>query len=65
MAPLRSSTRHPQQHIDHIDHHVNPNLFIDPMLGTPLAIYIEKDVPDKDTLVDLILVSSVIPGTLG
>ena len=62
MAPPRSLTRH--GHIDpnvrppH-DHDLNviPNLFIDPMLGTSLPLYIEKDVQDKDTLVDLIMVS--------
>ncbi|GLB45092.1 putative BRCT domain, a BRCA1 C-terminus domain [Lyophyllum shimeji] len=64
MAPARSSARH--AHIDQnnaqrppgneqaADLNVNPELFIDPMLGTPLAMYIEKDVEDRDTLVALI-----------
>ncbi|KAF5393195.1 hypothetical protein D9757_000539 [Collybiopsis confluens] len=30
-------------------------LFIDPMLGTPLSLYVEKDIQDKDILVDLII----------
>ncbi|KAK7472500.1 hypothetical protein VKT23_000615 [Stygiomarasmius scandens] len=30
------------------------DLFIDPMLGSPLPIYVEKDVDDRDHLVDLI-----------
>ncbi|KAJ8076813.1 hypothetical protein PM082_001236 [Marasmius tenuissimus] len=30
------------------------NLFIDPMLGTPLPIYIEKDVQDRENLVGLV-----------
>ncbi|KAJ3724437.1 hypothetical protein FB446DRAFT_715889 [Lentinula raphanica] len=29
-------------------------LFLDPMLGTPLAMYVEKDVQDRDTLIDII-----------
>jgi hypothetical protein len=33
------------------------DLFLDPMMGAPLTIYIEKDVPDKDLLTDLIIVS--------
>ncbi|KAG5650561.1 hypothetical protein H0H81_011812 [Sphagnurus paluster] len=62
MAPARSSTRHleqnniqraPVQNLD-IQIHVNPELFIDPMLGTPLPMYIEKDVDDRDVLADLI-----------
>ena len=35
----------------------NKELFIDPMLGTALAIYIEKDVEDKEKISDLIVVS--------
>ncbi|KAJ7287567.1 hypothetical protein C8J57DRAFT_1284301 [Mycena rebaudengoi] len=31
-----------------------PPLFVDLMLGTPLALYIEKDVDDRDTLVELV-----------
>ncbi|KAG6861906.1 hypothetical protein C0995_009856 [Termitomyces sp. Mi166 len=62
MAPARSSIRHPDQNNEqrptvatqNIDLNVNPELFLDPMLGTPLAMYIEKDVQDKDTLVELI-----------
>lgn len=33
-------------------------LFLEPMMGTPLTIYIEKDVEDRDPLVDLITVST-------
>jgi hypothetical protein len=69
MAPARSSTR--RAHIDQNsipppplhDQPTNDNpvqdLFIDPMLGTALAIYIEKDVDDRDILVDLINVRHV------
>lgn len=39
------------------DPNVNNELFIDPMLGTPLAVYIEKDVEEKDELVRLVTVS--------
>lgn len=36
-----------------------PALFIDLILGTPLAMYVDKDVQDRDVLVDLIVVSRV------
>ncbi|TFY76010.1 hypothetical protein EWM64_g8001, partial [Hericium alpestre] len=29
-------------------------LFLEPMMGTPLAVYVHKDVDDRDTVVDLI-----------
>lgn len=35
---------------------VEDELFLDPMLGTPLAIYVEKDVVDRDQLVEIITV---------
>jgi hypothetical protein len=66
MAPVRSSARRSahgsqappsgQQAQDN-DLVANKDLFIDPMLGTALSIYIEKDVEDKDTISDLIVVS--------
>lgn len=34
-------------------------LFLEPMMGTPLAIYVEKDVPDRDAIVELISVSAL------
>ncbi|KAF8232173.1 hypothetical protein L208DRAFT_1273288 [Tricholoma matsutake] len=64
MAPARSSTR--RAHLDQnniplssvhnqdTDGNVIQELFIDPMLGVPLSIYIEKDVEDRDIVVDLI-----------
>ncbi|PPQ90542.1 hypothetical protein CVT25_015856 [Psilocybe cyanescens] len=65
MAPARSSTRRghpaqvqptsPVQSAETNDPNVNKELFLDPMLGTPLAIYIEKDVEDKDTISQLII----------
>ncbi|KAF8070020.1 hypothetical protein FPV67DRAFT_1578967 [Lyophyllum atratum] len=64
MAPARSSARlgHLDQnniqraplHDQDSDPNADPELFIDPMLGTPLAMYIEKDVEDKDMLIVLI-----------
>lgn len=36
---------------------VNNELFLEPMMGTPLAIFIEKDVVDRDQLVEVISVS--------
>lgn len=69
MAPARSSTRraHVEQNIippsslhdQDTDDNAAEQLFIDPMLGTPLAIYIEKDVDDRDSLVELINVRHV------
>ncbi|KAF8149557.1 hypothetical protein B0H34DRAFT_734307 [Crassisporium funariophilum] len=63
MAPVRSSTRRgahgnqPQatEAASPEDPNVNKDLFIDPMHGTPLQIYIEKDVQDKDTISQLII----------
>lgn len=34
-----------------------PALFIDPMMGTPLPIYVDKDVEDRDNIARLITVS--------
>jgi hypothetical protein len=67
MAPARSSTRRSQidpavVSVSESDNsgNVNEELFLDPMLGTPLAMYIEKDVDDKDVLAGLITVSRVV-----
>lgn len=66
MAPGRSSARRSAhgsqvppsgQHAEEEDTVANKDLFIDPMLGTALAIYVEKDVEDKETITDLIIVS--------
>jgi hypothetical protein len=57
-APSATSRRH-HAHTHHNADAVEPanaNLFIDPMMGAPLAIYIEKDVPDKDAIAELIVV---------
>lgn len=67
MAPARSSTRRsahgsqvpPGQQAQDDDLIANKNLFIDPMLGTALPIYIEKDVDDKDSISQLIVVSNL------
>lgn len=32
----------------------NPGLFVDLMMGAPLSIFVEKDVPDRDEIVRLI-----------
>ncbi|KAF8893400.1 hypothetical protein BD779DRAFT_1436092 [Infundibulicybe gibba] len=63
MAPARTSSRRTHPEInppthpppteqDDID--IDEELFIDPMLGSPLSMYIEKDVEDRDVLVGLI-----------
>lgn len=33
------------------------DLFLEPMMGTPLALYIEKDVEDREELVSMVIVS--------
>ncbi|KAF9479061.1 hypothetical protein BDN70DRAFT_913361 [Pholiota conissans] len=78
MAPVRSSTRrggHPAQasHAPQVqdaernDPNANKELFLDPMLGTPLAIYIEKDVDDKELISQLVVKhgGTVSPGYSG
>ncbi|KAF4567385.1 hypothetical protein EYR40_006384 [Pleurotus pulmonarius] len=69
MAPARRRALHEQQNLTvqqseqvtaHVPQDVVGNqdveaeLFIDPMLGIPLAIYIDKDVNDRDVLVELV-----------
>ncbi|KAF8971146.1 hypothetical protein BDZ97DRAFT_1651829 [Flammula alnicola] len=78
MAPARSSTRRgpqptpvpptpPVHDADRDDPNTNKDLFLDPMLGTPLAIYIEKDVEDKDAISQLVIKhgGTVSPGYSG
>ena len=68
MAPARSSTSRarrdqpqhapqPQNISPPLDEE-NPNddLFLDPLMGTPLAIYVEKDVENRDEIAALISV---------
>lgn len=73
MAPARSSARRAHGHHDvrHL-HNVHPqpivvapepaiskdDIFLEPMMGTPQAIYVEKDVDNRDHIVELITVSS-------
>ncbi|KAI9509174.1 hypothetical protein F5148DRAFT_978736 [Russula earlei] len=53
MAPAHSA--HP---VHHHQTDQSPNtehgLFLEPMMGTPLAMYVHKDVPDHDHVLDLI-----------
>jgi hypothetical protein len=67
MAPARSSTRraaHPAsasrseagQDLQNDGQSLSKQIFLDPSFGTPLQIYIEKDVEDKDLLSQLIQV---------
>ncbi|KAG6337095.1 hypothetical protein ID866_2006 [Astraeus odoratus] len=39
----------------------NSDLFLEPMMGTPLAVYIEKDVDERESLVELITVRMHTP----
>lgn len=72
MAPARSSSRRPRATTEQNTFHhppgtdndipetsLNDALFIDPMLGTPLSVYIAKDVDDLDSLIQLVTVSRV------
>lgn len=45
----------------------NADLFLEPMMGTPLTVYIEKDVEEKESLVELIAKhgGAVSPGYSG
>lgn len=61
MAPARSNRRTrtntaPQDTTVQLpdDPNINSHLFIDPMLGTPLAMYVEKDVDYRDIVVQMI-----------
>jgi len=72
MAPAHTTHPRPQQQQQHQqqqqqqhqrDQSANPDiaehgLFLEPMMGTPLAMYVHKDVPDHGRIVDLITVSS-------
>jgi hypothetical protein len=68
MAPARTSTRRTQHDQNASTRSadpggnsgvVNEELFLEPMMGTPLAMYVEKDVQDRDAIVDIITVSGV------
>ena len=70
MAPAHSTHPRVQQHQQHQQRDQSANsdivehgLFLEPMMGTPLAMYVHKDVPDHDRVVDLITVS--LPATRG
>ncbi|KAH9949642.1 hypothetical protein B0H21DRAFT_804204 [Amylocystis lapponica] len=63
MAPARTGNRRGQREQNLPQHNVQPepmaeslkdDLFLEPMMGTPLAIYVEKDVENRDSIVDLI-----------
>ena len=56
MAPARNSSRRPPSANPAQDESVQSELFLEPMMGNPLAIYVDKDVQDRDTVVDLIIV---------
>jgi len=71
MAPARALARRPQNDSNinstprpsasdnDANATVNRELFLEPMMGTPLQMYIEKDVQDRDDLIDLITVRRV------
>lgn len=57
MAPTRH-TRRSQAQPD--TESIQDDLFLEPMMGSPLAIYIEKDVPDRDPIVELVTVRALL-----
>ena len=62
--PTRVQQQQQQQQQQQRDQSANPDiaehgLFLEPMMGTPLAMYVHRDVPDHDRVVDLIMVSSL------
>lgn len=72
MAPARSTRRNPHEQSVPLrsaqtdaspvaDGAQTSDLFLEPMMGTPLTIYIEKEVEDRDTLVELITVGHIPP----
>ncbi|TFY68788.1 hypothetical protein EVJ58_g792 [Rhodofomes roseus] len=75
MAPARTANRRAQR--DHAfqqpvaqpdpNHDPSQDIFIDPMMGTALQIYVEKDVEGRDTIVELITTHGgiVSPGYSG
>ena len=56
MAPPRNSSRRAQSVNPVQDDSVKSDLFLEPMMGNPLAIYVDKDVQDRDAVVELIIV---------
>lgn len=72
MAPGRSSTRR-AVHTPSTSHNevgselqnegniVNKPIFLDPSFGNPLAIFVEKDVEDRDNICQLIQVCMMVP----
>ncbi|KAI0371156.1 hypothetical protein BV20DRAFT_994012 [Pilatotrama ljubarskyi] len=67
MAPARSSVnRSRREQVQHVPQpqNISPpvdeqnstdGLFLDPLMGTPLAIYVEKDVENRDEIVELVV----------
>ncbi|KAI0829693.1 hypothetical protein BC628DRAFT_1358248 [Trametes gibbosa] len=67
MAPARSSANRarrdqaqhapPSQNISPPldEHNSDDGLFLDPLMGTPLAIYVEKDVENREEIVELVV----------
>ena len=70
MAPARTQTRrshrehnsqslavhHDAHQLPQVEQDPNEELFLDPMMGTPLSLYVDKDVDDRDQIVEFITV---------
>ena len=76
MAPARTSNRRTQRDqntnpaiLNNVQQHQaveqqKDDLFLEPMMGTPLALYVDKDVDSRDAIVELITVGSHSIGVL-
>lgn len=70
MAPARTSNRRAQRDqntnpalLNNVQSHQpvdeeKTELFLEPMMGTPLALYVDKDVEGRDQIVELITVGT-------
>ncbi|KAK7692649.1 hypothetical protein QCA50_004282 [Cerrena zonata] len=78
MAPVRTQTRrshrehnlaihHDTHQLPQVEQDPNGELFLDPMMGTPLSLYVDKDVDERDRIVELITKNGgvVSPGYSG
>lgn len=52
----RQAHGHPPQGASTASASINNELFLEPMMGTPLSFFLEKDVPDREKLIELITV---------
>ena len=56
MVPARDSSRRLQSVNPAQDESTQSDLFLEPMMDNPLAIYVNKDARDRDTVANLIII---------